>query len=77
VAIAWTRAHSRAVHPILGASSVRQLTENLGAQELTLAGDAVRRLEAATDFTLGFPTDFIAETAASVYGQATSSLDAH
>jgi aryl-alcohol dehydrogenase-like predicted oxidoreductase len=77
VAIAWTRAHSRAVHPILGASSVRQLTENLGAQELTLAGDAVRRLEAATDFTLGFPTDFIAETAASVYGQATRSLDAH
>jgi aryl-alcohol dehydrogenase-like predicted oxidoreductase len=77
VAIAWTRAHSRAVHPILGTSSVRQLTDNLGALELALPVDAVRRLEAATEFTLGFPTDFIAETAAGVYGQAASSLDAH
>jgi hypothetical protein len=53
----------------------RITTDNLGALELTLTGDALRRLDAAAGFTLGFPTDFIAEIAAGVYGQAASSLD--
>ena len=61
VALAWTRAKSRAVLPLVGVSSVAQLTENLGALDLTLSDEAVRRLEAATDFRPGFPSDFIAE----------------
>ncbi|OKI31534.1 aldo/keto reductase [Saccharothrix sp. CB00851] len=61
VAVAWTRAKSRAVLPLVGVSSVAQLTENLEALDLTLTGDAVRRLEAAVAFELGFPGDFIAE----------------
>ncbi|MDG4786205.1 aldo/keto reductase [Micromonospora sp. WMMD1102] len=61
VALAWTRAGSRNVHPIFGASSVRQVAENLGAVALTLPAEAVRRLATAVDFTAGFPTDFIAE----------------
>ncbi|MEO6091145.1 MAG: aldo/keto reductase, partial [Umezawaea sp.] len=60
VAIAWTRAKSRAVHPIIGAGTVEQLTDNLGAVDVVLPPEAVRRLESATDFTAGFPTDFIA-----------------
>jgi aryl-alcohol dehydrogenase-like predicted oxidoreductase len=59
VALAWTRARSRAVHPLVGASSPEQLADNLAAIELMLPDDAVRRLDAATDFTLGFPQDFI------------------
>jgi aryl-alcohol dehydrogenase-like predicted oxidoreductase len=61
VALAWTRCRSSAVHPLVGASSVAQLTENLGALDLVLPEGAVRRLEAAVEFERGFPADFIAE----------------
>jgi aryl-alcohol dehydrogenase-like predicted oxidoreductase len=59
VALAWTRTHSRAVHPLAGASSPGQLADNLAALELALPAEAVERLEAATGFTLGFPGDFL------------------
>ncbi|MFI6576159.1 aldo/keto reductase [Nocardiopsis sp. NPDC050513] len=61
VAIAWTRARSAAVHPIVGASGVGQLTENLRAVDVDLPEEAVRQLEAATGFEVGFPGDFIAQ----------------
>jgi aryl-alcohol dehydrogenase-like predicted oxidoreductase len=59
VALAWTRVHSRTVHPLAGASSPEQLADNLAAIELALPEDAVRRLDAASGFVLGFPHDFI------------------
>jgi aryl-alcohol dehydrogenase-like predicted oxidoreductase len=59
VALAWTRVHSRTVHPLAGASSPEQLADNLAAIELALPADAVRRLDAASGFVLGFPHDFI------------------
>jgi aryl-alcohol dehydrogenase-like predicted oxidoreductase len=61
VALAWTRAKSRAVLPLVGVSSVAQLDENLAALDVTLPDEAIRRLEAAVDFRLGFPSDFITE----------------
>jgi aryl-alcohol dehydrogenase-like predicted oxidoreductase len=61
VAIAWTRSGSAAVHPLVGVSTVEQLTENLGALDLDLPAEAVSRLEAAVEFERGFPADFIAE----------------
>jgi aryl-alcohol dehydrogenase-like predicted oxidoreductase len=67
VALAWTRAKHRAVLPLVGVSSVEQLAENLGALDLTLPEDAVRRLEAAVEFRLGFPGDFIAECEPSAF----------
>ncbi|BAC69700.1 aldo/keto reductase [Streptomyces avermitilis] len=70
VAIAWTMAHSPAVHPILGARRVEQLVENLGAAELTLPTEVLAALESATDFRAGFPADFIDDTSAWVYGTA-------
>ncbi|MQY06392.1 aldo/keto reductase [Actinomadura macrotermitis] len=69
VALAWTMARSRAVHPLAGASSVEQLDANLVALDLALPPEAVARLEDATGFTLGFPGDFIAG-AARVFGEA-------
>jgi aryl-alcohol dehydrogenase-like predicted oxidoreductase len=70
VAIAWTMAHSSAVHPILGARRLDQLLDNLGAADCELPPDAVTRLEEAAKFTVGFPTDFIAETESWVLGEA-------
>ncbi len=77
VAIAWIRARSRAVHPIIGASSVGQLEDNLGAVDVVLAEHAIQRLAAAVDFTAGFPTDFIADCEASqwVFGETSTRLD--
>ncbi|MEO3792146.1 aldo/keto reductase [Nonomuraea sp. B10E15] len=75
VAIAWVL--RRGVHPILGASSAEQLKDNLGATEVELPGEAVRRLESAVGFELGFPGDFIgeAERSPGVYGDAVDRLD--
>jgi aryl-alcohol dehydrogenase-like predicted oxidoreductase len=61
VAIAWARARSRAVHPILGVSSVGQLAENLAAVELDLPAGVIERLDAAVPFERGYPADFLAE----------------
>ncbi|WP_037370456.1 aldo/keto reductase [Amycolatopsis orientalis] len=75
VAIAWTRSRSRAVHPIIGARTVDQLKDNLGAVDVALPDEAVERLAAAVDFTAGFPTDFIAETGPWVFGEASARVD--
>lgn len=78
VAIAWTRSRSPAVLPIIGVSSVAQLTENLGAVDLVLPDDAVRQLEAAVPFQLGFPGDFLADCEADpfAFGDGAARLDA-
>lgn len=68
VAIAWTRARHRWIHPIIGARSVSQLTDSVAALDLELPVDAVRRLDAASAFELGFPQDFIGMAREFVYG---------
>ncbi|WP_218024347.1 aldo/keto reductase [Nocardia lijiangensis] len=77
VALAWTRHKSRAVLPLVGVSSVEQLTENLAAAQLTLPDEAVRRLEAAAPFERGFPGDFLAECEPHpfVFGSAATRVD--
>jgi aryl-alcohol dehydrogenase-like predicted oxidoreductase len=70
VAIAWTMARSSSVHPILGARRADQLRDNLGALEVQLSAEECARLEAATGFTLGFPSDFIAQASSWVFAAA-------
>jgi aryl-alcohol dehydrogenase-like predicted oxidoreductase len=61
VALSWLRSKSRAVHPLMGVSSVQQLTDNIGALTLTLPDEVTKRLESVVDFAPGFPADFVAE----------------
>jgi aryl-alcohol dehydrogenase-like predicted oxidoreductase len=68
VALAWVRRWSPAVRPIVGARTVAQLRDNL--QRVELSDEQAARLEAATEFTLGFPGDFIAQTSPWVFGAA-------
>ena len=75
VALAWTMTHSRAVHPIVGVRTLEQLTDNLGALDVVLTPELTARLEAATEFQLGFPHDFIREMQSFVYGEAGSLVD--
>ena len=70
VAIAWTTARSPVVHPIVGARRLDQLVDNLGAVDCQLDDEPLRRLDDASAFGLGFPHDFIRDTASFVYGAA-------
>ena len=75
VAIAWTMAKSRNVHPIVGARRLDQLTDNLRAVDCVLPPDAVTRLDGSSGFDVGFPSGFIADTAAWVLGEASLHVD--
>lgn len=61
VAIAWTQ--GRGAHgtiPIIGARTVEQLRDSLGAVDLVLPQAQRERLDAASTVDLGFPHDFLA-----------------
>jgi aryl-alcohol dehydrogenase-like predicted oxidoreductase len=75
VALAWTRARSRAVHPIVGVSRLDQLLDNLGALDVTLPSEALQRLDTATGFEIGFPHDFIRDMQSFVLGDAGTRTD--
>src|SRR5215216_5041044 len=75
VAIAWVRSRSHAIDPIIGARRLEQLAENLGALNVTLPAELVARLDAATQFEVGFPTDFIVEIAPWVSGDTGQRID--
>jgi aryl-alcohol dehydrogenase-like predicted oxidoreductase len=59
VAIAWVRAQPWHTIPIVGARSEAQLRENLGALDVELSQEQLERLDAAGEFRLGFPRDFL------------------
>lgn len=59
VAIAWTLQNPAVASPIIGARSVKQLEDNLGALDVTFSGDQLARLNAASAITLGFPHHFL------------------
>jgi aryl-alcohol dehydrogenase-like predicted oxidoreductase len=59
VAIAWVRAQPWHLVPIVGARSESQLRENLGALDVELSADQLEQLDAASDFRLGFPREFL------------------
>lgn len=68
VAIAWTMHRSKAIIPILGARSVEQIRDNLGAVDVELSAAQMAALEEPTEFSLGFPHDFINDIAPWVFG---------
>lgn len=76
IALAWIRRQSPAIHPIVGARTIEQLHDNLGAVNVVLPDEAARRLADATDFSLGFPADFIAQVSPWVFGEAAARVDA-
>lgn len=59
VAIAWTWREPSVAGPIIGARTVEQLEDNLGALALDLPPEALATLERASAIELGFPHDFL------------------
>jgi aryl-alcohol dehydrogenase-like predicted oxidoreductase len=70
VALAWTLLNDSVTAPLIGARTLSQLEDNLGALEVKLPDDARARLEQASTVALGFPHDVLARpsTMASVFG---------
>jgi aryl-alcohol dehydrogenase-like predicted oxidoreductase len=68
VALAWLRAKSPLVIPLIGARTVEQLQDNLGALTLQLDPAAVTLLNEASAISLGFPHDFFERGAPFLYG---------
>lgn len=57
VALAWLRARSGTVVPILGARRLAHLEDNLAALDVALSDDQRQRLDAVSAPTLGYPAD--------------------
>ena len=70
VALAWTLLNDSVTAPIIGARTLSQLEDNLGALEVELPDDACARLGQASTVALGFPHDVLsrASTQAAVFG---------
>jgi aryl-alcohol dehydrogenase-like predicted oxidoreductase len=58
LAIAWLRERSPLHVPIVGARTVAQLRDNLGASDVRIPADVLARLDAVSRIDLGFPMDF-------------------
>ncbi len=71
VAIAWVMGRAGVTSTIIGARTLAQLDDNLGAADLRLAPEQVARLDALTAPTLDFPAAFIAGGAAFFHGGTT------
>lgn len=59
VALAWVRAQGYRFIPIVGARKVSQITDSLGAVNVTLADEHLARLGEISRVELGFPHDFL------------------
>lgn len=75
VAIAWARQRFASMIPIIGATKLSQLRDNLGCLEFELAAEQMRRLDEASRIDLGFPLAFLRQVREIVYGKTFPSID--
>jgi len=61
VALKWTMMQGFSSIPIVGATKVSQLEDNLGTLSVELNSEQLRRLDEASKIELGFPGDFLNE----------------
>jgi aryl-alcohol dehydrogenase-like predicted oxidoreductase len=78
VALAWVRRQPFGVIvPILGAKTVAQLKDNLGALDVTLGPSQLEKLDAASRVDLGFPHDFLVRARPYIFGKTYPLIDDH
>jgi aryl-alcohol dehydrogenase-like predicted oxidoreductase len=73
VALAWTLLNPSVASPIIGARTLAQLEDNLGALDVVFSEGQRQRLESASAIELGFPHDFLQRplTRSVMFGEAT------
>jgi aryl-alcohol dehydrogenase-like predicted oxidoreductase len=59
VALAWTLLNPGVAAPILGARTLAQLEDNLGALDVELSDEHRAKLDAVSAIDLGFPHDML------------------
>lgn len=59
VALAWLRAQSGVIIPIIGARKLTQFQDNLASIEVNLSPEHLQRLNEVSKIELGFPHDFL------------------
>jgi aryl-alcohol dehydrogenase-like predicted oxidoreductase len=59
VALAWTLLNPAVTSPIIGARTLQQLEDNLGALEVEFTDEQKQRLDAASAIDLGFPHNMV------------------
>jgi aryl-alcohol dehydrogenase-like predicted oxidoreductase len=59
VALAWIRAQSSTMIPIIGARKLSQIQDNLACLEVTLPPEQLKRLNEVSHIELGFPHNFL------------------
>jgi len=82
VAINWVRQRpwsGPAIIPILGARSLAQLKDNLGALDFALTAEQIERLDAIAPPNLGFPHDFLSSKGVRglIFGDTFDLIDNH
>jgi len=80
VSLAWALSRRPEVNliPILGARTVKQLEENLGALNVKLSAEMVKKLDDSSGFQVGFPRSFLAdeEVVGLIFGETRSLIEA-
>ena len=78
IAVAWVRQRPQGVIiPILGATKLAQLADNLGCLEFSLSEEQQKRLDEASRVDLGFPLAFLTQVRQFVYGNTYPLIDDH
>lgn len=82
LAIAWVQQRpwrGAPIIPILGARSLAQLQDNLGAMDVHLTPEQIDKLDALSPIQLGFPHDFLAgsEVRSLIFGDTFTLTDNH
>ncbi len=78
VALAWVRQRPYGVVvPILGATKLSQLKDNIGCLECSLSGEQLARLDKTSGIDLGFPLAFLAQVQQIIYGNTYPLIDDH
>ncbi|NDJ20360.1 aldo/keto reductase [Nostoc sp. B(2019)] len=79
VALAWLRAQSNAIIPIIGARKLTQFQDNLACLDVTLSPEHLQRLNEVSQIELGFPHDFLENGAIRdrLFGGTFSTIDNH
>ncbi|WP_103123962.1 aldo/keto reductase [Nostoc cycadae] len=79
VALAWLRAQSGVVIPIVGARKLSQFQDNLACLDLGLSPEHLQRLNEVSQIELGFPHDFLQNDMIRdrLFGGTFSAIDNH
>lgn len=79
VALAWLRAQSGVIVPIVGARKLSQFQDNLGYLDFTLSSEHLQRLNEVSQIDLGFPHDFLQKAAVRdrLFAGTFSTIDNH